>query len=786
MTALVPSSNPLPVPSGPLGAALQAAFAGLGVDALCLATAAGPEAPVVLAGGCGEWPADTLDLTPLAIVTEVAPRPLDGSSVGAGFAAGIRLRLSGREPFALIALATDPTARTAAWARRFADLAGLVAAVLQARAAGHAALLHNIATHAGPLPERLEYGMAQACRLLRLDAAVLARSDDGVWIPERAVDPSGSLIPREPQPLANTLDALTVRSDGPIGIADVRTAGARVTGLQAYLGTPVFTNGQCYGALSFWGRRPHAGFSTHDRDLVEALGRWAGNALAGVQSSRELAGREAALSSFFNAAPMGMGTVELVTTDRADDIRCVTANAAAAHALGMNPESVVGKLGAETALHPGAIRMWTGGCRRALAGSGRTRFDFVTPEGARMIAVTLARIENEHSDVPQFSFVAEDVTRQRQTQESLRDREEQLKAIFDHLPVSIYTLDADAVFQQVEPSQEAQWIGRSAFVRYADDEPACLAIRRAIAGNRESWTHESGRRTIMNHAVPLFGEDGSAEGALVVAFDGTSAMDALASIHEDREAAAARVRNALLSGLNREIRAPLTTILGYAEMLDPSATPDDLAEAGAVIGRSGRRLLQTLDDFVALALLEADEVQPVATPADATAMIEAVVEEHRPSAQRRGITLRTSGSVGDAPLLLDAALFRRVVGQLVGHAVGSTAGGRVDIAMGIERETLVLAVSDTSGGLGDAAETVFTMESESGVGLAVAQRTVGVLGGTLDVDDRYGEGTTFTVRLPRRPVVLVDLGAPVARPRSAPAAARPGEAGREARASGWR
>ena len=786
MTALVPSSNPLPVPPGPLGAALQAAFAGLGVDALCLATAAGPESPVVLAGGCGEWPEDALDLTPLAIVTQPTAQPLDGRSVGAAFAAGIRLGLASREPFALIALSKDPAARTVDWARRFTDLASMVAAVLQARAAGHAGLLHNVSTHAGSFADRLGYGLAEACRLLQLDAAVLVRSEGDVWIPEHVVDPSGTLIPTEPQPLAGTLDALTVRSDGPIGIPDVAAAGARVASPQAYLGTPVFSNGQCYGALSLWGRRPHAGFSTHDRDLVEALGRWAGSALAGIQSSRELAGREAALTSFFDAAPMGMGTVELVTTDGEDDIRCVTANGAAAHALGMDPASVAGTLGSQTALHPGAIRMWTGGCRRALAGSGRTRFDFVTPEGARMIAVTLARIENEHSDVPQFSFVAEDVTRQRQTQESLRDREEQLKAIFDHLPVSIYTLDADAVFQQVEPSQHAQWIGRSAFERYADDEPACLAIRRAIAGNRESWTHESGRRTIMNHAVPLFGEDGSAEGALVVAFDGTSAMDALASIHEDREAAAARVRNALLSGLNREIRAPLTTILGYAEMIDPAATPDDLAEAGAVIGRSGRRLLQTLDDFVALALLEADEVQPVATPADATAMIEAVVETHRPSAQRRGITLRTTGSVGDAPLLLDAALFRRVVGQLVGHAVGSTAGGRVDIEMGIDGETLVLAVSDTSGGLGDAAETVFTMESESGVGLAVAQRTVGVLGGTLDVDDRYGEGTTFTVRLPRRPVVLVDLGAPVGRAPAAPAPPRPGEAGAEVRASGWR
>ena len=783
MTALVPSSNPLPVPSGPLGAALQAAFAGLGVDALCLATAANPGAPVVLAGGCGEWPEDALDLTRLAVVTRLEARPLDGRSVGAAFAAGIRLRLSSREPFALIALSEDPAARTVGWARRFTDLAGLVTAVLQARAAGHAGLLHSIATHSGSFAERLEYGLASACRLLRLDAAVLARSQDGVWVPDHAVDPSGSLLPTSPQPLASTLDALTVRSDGPIGIADVAAAGARVARPQAYLGTPVFTKGQCYGALSFWGRRAHAGFSTHDRDLVEALGRWIGSALAGIQSSRELAGREAALTSFFDSAPMGMGTVELVTTAGEDDIRCVTANTAAAHALGMNPASVTGKLGVETALHPGAIRMWTGGCRRALAGSGRTRFDFVAPEGARLIAVTLARIETEHADVPQFSFVAEDVTRQRQTQESLRDREEQLKAIFDHLPVSIYTLDADAVFQQVEPSQEAQWIGRSAFERYADDEPACLALRRAIAGNRESWTHESGRRTIMNHAVPLFGDDGSSEGALVVAFDGTTAMDALASIHEDREAAAARVRNALLSGLNREIRAPLTTILGYAEMLDPSATPDDLAEAGAVIGRSGRRLLQTLDDFVALALLEADEVQPVATPADAAAMIEAVVEEHRPSAQRRGITLATAGSIGDAPLLLDAALFRRMVGQIVGHAVGSTAGGRVDVQMGIDGDTLVLAISDTSGGLGEAADTVFTMESEGGVGLAVAQRTAGVLGGTVEVDDRYGEGTTFTVRLPRRPVVLVDLGAPapqVARRR------RGGEGQAQAAQGGWR
>jgi signal transduction histidine kinase len=259
-------------------------------------------------------------------------------------------------------------------------------------------------------------------------------------------------------------------------------------------------------------------------------------------------------------------------------------------------------------------------------------------------------------------------------------------------------------------------------------------------------------------------------------------MAALSSIHEDREAAATRVRNALLSGLNREIRAPLTTILGYAEMLEPGISPEDLAESSTVIGRSGRRLLQTLDDFVALALLEADEVQPVATPADAASTVESVVEDHRPFAQRRGITLATRGDVGEAPLLLDATLFRRVVRHLVGHAVESTAGGRVDVELAVDADMLVLAVSDTSGGLGDAADTVFNpFGSEGGVGLAVAQRTVSVLGGTLDVDDRYGEGTTFTVRLPRRPVVLVDFGeAPPRRP-----APSRGEAGAEVRTPDW-
>ena len=782
MSALVLTSNVLPVPDGPLGAALRAAFTSLGVDAICLVTSGTPANTVVIAGACGAWPSDALDLTRLAVATRPVATPLDGRSVRAGFAAGIRLDAATREPFALIALASDATPRTKKWAVRFTEMAGLVAAVLRGRTAGHASLLHEVATHPGTFPERLRHGLGQAAALLGLDAGVLARVEGSVWTPEAYVDPAGDLIPTTPQPLASTLAALTTRADGPIGVPDVATSGAPVDSPAAYLGTPVFVSGRCYGSLSLWGRRRHNGFSTQDRDLVEALARWVGNGLTGLEAARALAGREAALTSFFDSAPMGMGTIELVAgADGADDIRCVTANAVAAYALGINPAQVVGRLGSETALPARSLRLWTGACRRAMVGSGRSRFDFPSADGERTLAVTLACIIGVDTAATQFSFVAEDVTRQRETIETLRGREDQLKAIFDHLPISLYTLDADGRYTQVEPRVEGEWLGRSVHERFADDEPSRLAIQRALAGIRESWTHQVGERTVLHHAVPLFGGDGQPDGALVVAFDGTAAMDALSSLHEDREAAARRVRNALLAGLNREIRAPLTTILGYAEMLEPGVTPDDLAEAGAVIGRSGSRLLQTLDDFVALALLEADEVQPVATPADAAALVEAVVEDHRAAAQRRGITLRASGSVGDAPLLLDAALFHRVVRHLVAHAVESTVGGLVDIELAVDDGALVLAVSDTSGGLGDAAETVFSMGSEvGGVGLAVAQRTVSVLGGTLDVDDRVGEGTTFTVRLPRRPVVLVDLG-----PASRPPAPSRSEADSQVRPVGW-
>ncbi|MEO0559691.1 MAG: GAF domain-containing sensor histidine kinase [Bacteroidota bacterium] len=781
MSVPVPSLNVLPVPTGPLGAALRAAFAGLGVDALCLVTAASEEAPVQITGACGAWPDHQLDIADLARATVMTARPLDGRAIGAGFAAGIRLDVAGREPFALLALATASDPRTAEWAERFTEMAQLVAAVLKSRAAGHAGLLHDVAAHPGTFKERLHVALERAAPLLGLDGAVLARVEDGMWIPEAVVDPSGGLIPQEPQAVASMLASLTVRADGPIGVPDVAASGARVGAPAAYLATPVFVSGKCHGVLSLWGHRAHPGFTAQDRDLIEALGRWVGNALTGMTASRELADREAALTSFFDSAPMGMGTIELMVTEGgADDIRCITANSAASLALGVNPEAegVV----SQTALSERALRLWTGACRRALAGSGRSRFDFESAEGHRIIAVTLACIENEAAEAPQFSFVAEDVTRQRKTLETLRDREDQLKAIFDHLPVALHTLDPDGVYIQVEPMSEAAWIGRSVFERFADDEEACLAIRSALAGRRESWTHHVGEQTVLHHAVPLVGVDGQPEGALVVAFDGTAAMAALSSIHEDREAAATRVRNSLLSGLNREIRAPLTTILGYAEMLEPGITPDDLAESSAVIRRSGSRLLQTLDDFVALALLEADEVQPVATPADAASMVDAVVEEHRTFAQRRGITLATRVKVGTDPLLLDSTLFRRVVNHLVKHAVESTAGGRVDVELAVDasEDVLMLSVSDTSGGLGDAAETVFNpFDSEGGVGLAVAQRTVNVLGGTLDVDDRYGEGTTFTVRLPRRPVVLVDLG------EAPPRAPARSEARAEVRTSGW-
>jgi signal transduction histidine kinase len=242
------------------------------------------------------------------------------------------------------------------------------------------------------------------------------------------------------------------------------------------------------------------------------------------------------------------------------------------------------------------------------------------------------------------------------------------------------------------------------------------------------------------------------QGADAEVIEVAATVDAMA----DRLDRARRDRQRFLIDVSHELRTPLTSITGYAELLADAHIddPDDIREAGSVIGREAARLKRLTDDLLTQARLDAGEMSVRTEPVDLPQMVEQVVMALRPEALRTGIEIAT---IGD-PVIVEADPVRlqQVIGNLVENAMSfasSTVTASVDVAEG----EAVLVVADDGPGIGAAAASVFDRsfttdrprdrQGNLGVGLSVVRGLVASMNGTIEAADG-AQGARFTVRFP--------------------------------------
>jgi len=221
----------------------------------------------------------------------------------------------------------------------------------------------------------------------------------------------------------------------------------------------------------------------------------------------------------------------------------------------------------------------------------------------------------------------------------------------------------------------------------------------------------------------------------------------------------ARLKSSLLNNMSHEVRTPITSIIGYAELI--LNEPDEDHESFAMrIRQSGRRLSRTLRSVLEMAQVESGtlDVQPV--DVDVPFLVREVVEDHRPMAERKDLALEVNATAPDDSLHTDPTLVRRALANLVHNAIKFTETGRVQVHVEPVDTGVQIAVEDT--GIGIAADfhdhlfEPFKQESEgrsrthegTGLGLALTKRMVDLLGGTIEVESVREEGTTVAVEFP--------------------------------------
>lgn len=220
----------------------------------------------------------------------------------------------------------------------------------------------------------------------------------------------------------------------------------------------------------------------------------------------------------------------------------------------------------------------------------------------------------------------------------------------------------------------------------------------------------------------------------------------------------ARLKSSLLNNMSHEFRTPITSILGYAELIleNPDA---DHARFARNIRRSGKRLSKTLRAVLDMAQLEAESLEVTEREVDVNALVRDVVAEHGDRAREKDIAMEVT-EADSCILTTDPQLLERIVSNLVHNAVKFTPTGRVQVEVESHGSTVRIAVSDTGIGIDPSFRThlfePFTQESDgrtrthegTGLGLALTKRMIDLLGGNVEVESTKGEGTTVVVRVP--------------------------------------
>jgi two-component system sensor histidine kinase/response regulator len=259
--------------------------------------------------------------------------------------------------------------------------------------------------------------------------------------------------------------------------------------------------------------------------------------------------------------------------------------------------------------------------------------------------------------------------------------------------------------------------------------------------------------------------EGAGEEELFVLYDDIGEeVRARAVLREARDAAerVAQMRSSFLANMSHEIRTPLNAILGLAElMLDGDLTGEQRRSLG-LIESSGESLLALLNDILDLSKIEAEGLQLETISFDLPKLVDSTVSLLAVRAREKRLELLADvGASVPMRVRGDPTRLRQVLINLVGNAIKFTGEGEVLVSvrrMAMEDGTarVRFAVRDTGIGIPEDKQTAIFEPFDqadlsmtrkyggTGLGLTIAGRLVGMMGGALQVESVVGRGSEFS------------------------------------------
>ncbi len=250
-------------------------------------------------------------------------------------------------------------------------------------------------------------------------------------------------------------------------------------------------------------------------------------------------------------------------------------------------------------------------------------------------------------------------------------------------------------------------------------------------------------------------------------------------------------KSEFLAGMSHEIRTPMNAVLGMNEMIlrdssqaiknpplttaGTSALFSEINEYAQTVDNASRMLLAIINDILDFSKIEAGEMKLTEGTYSPSAVLRDISTMFTPKAQAKGLKLTISEKELPPDLFGDEVRIRQIITNLLNNAIKYTEKGEVTLSVATtpvhdipESVMFEIVVTDTGIGIKkeeignlfrkfERADTARNNTIEgTGLGLAITKSLAEMMGGTIEVESQYGEGSTFTARILQK--ILPDAG----------------------------
>ena len=330
--------------------------------------------------------------------------------------------------------------------------------------------------------------------------------------------------------------------------------------------------------------------------------------------------------------------------------------------------------------------------------------------------------------------------------EELHQRQREFSALTDNMQEGFLLLDREGAILTANASAKLH-LGEAepgSKLLEEGNKAARESARKALNGQRDELVFSENERTWQLVASPVFSHE-RIVGAVLLWMDVTE--------REQRE----RLRQEFSANISHELKTPLTSISGFAELMAQGTVPSDkVAEFSADIHREAQRLIALVEDIMKLSKLDENAVQPDWEDVDLYALTEDVCDILQAVAEKGEIRLRLEGDHCCTHGIWK--LLHEMVYNLCDNAIKyNRPGGSVTVRIGRQDERIRLSVEDTGIGIPPADQSrVFERfyrvdKSHSkqiggtGLGLSIVKHGAQYHNAGLTLNSKPGEGTTVTL-----------------------------------------